>query len=305
LRSVPGFDLVLRKLFGLIGERSIRLIYLGSAVRVGPNQFRALYQAYEECLEVFDISDRPELYVSQTPFVNAGAIGVDRPFIVLNSATLTLLEPEEMRVILGHEIGHILSGHALYKTMLQLLVRLSLLAVTVPVASWTLMAVIAALKEWDRKSELSADRAGLLVSQDPGVSYRVQMKLAGGPHIDEMNLDEFLRQADEYEAGGDVLDSVFKLLNIVAQSHPFPVLRVAELKRWVDRGDYARVLSGDYPRRTEDPQVSILEELRSSARSYREQYDESRDPLSRFFKDLGGSVSAAGEKVWNRFSRRE
>ena len=35
------------------------------------------------------------------PFVNAGAFGMDKPFIVINSAALTLLDEDEQRVLLG------------------------------------------------------------------------------------------------------------------------------------------------------------------------------------------------------------
>jgi hypothetical protein len=37
--------------------------------------------------------------------VNAGAIGVDRPFIVLNSGTLALLNEAEVQFVVGHELG--------------------------------------------------------------------------------------------------------------------------------------------------------------------------------------------------------
>src|SRR4029453_16619151 len=49
-----------------------------------------------------------------------------------------------------------------------------------PVGSVVLMGIVAALREWWRKAELSADRAGLLACQDPAASLRLSMKLAGG-----------------------------------------------------------------------------------------------------------------------------
>lgn len=303
LRAVPGFDLVLRKLLGLVGEKSLRLVYLGSAVRVTERQFKDVHRIYQECCDVLDVHEVPELFVSQTPFVNAGAVGFDRPFITLNSGTLAILDRDELRVVLGHELGHVLSGHVLYKTMLGVLMRISLATMGIPVATWTLFAIIAALKEWDRKSELSSDRAGLLVAQSPTTCMRLQMKMAGGGKIDEMELEEFLLQAQEYEAGGDLLDSVFKLLNIMGQSHPFPVLRLAELKTWVDKGEYDEILRGRYPLRTDDARASVLEELKASTASYKEKAEESKDPLVSFFRDLGGSVSTASERLWERFKK--
>src|SRR5256886_796318 len=115
LRSVPGFDEVVKKIYGFVGERGVRLLFQADAVRVGPTQFPRLNALYTDVLTSLDWADRPELFVSQTPFVNAGAFGMDKPFIVINSGALRLLDDDEMRALLGHELGHVISGHALYQ----------------------------------------------------------------------------------------------------------------------------------------------------------------------------------------------
>src|SRR5256885_11994160 len=92
LRSVPGFDQVVRKIVGFFGERGIRLLFQANAVRVGPNQFPVLHTLLTEVSTTMDWPDQPELYVSQTPLVNAGAVGVDHPFIVLNSGAVASLD---------------------------------------------------------------------------------------------------------------------------------------------------------------------------------------------------------------------
>jgi len=297
LRKVPGFDLVLRKLFGAVGERALRLIHLASAARVGPDQFPQLWEDYLEACEILDLAEPPELYVTQTPFVNAGAVGVDHPFVVINSAMLSLLSRDEVRCILGHELGHCMSGHALYKTMLRLLIRLTILALQVPVGGIALYSIIAALMEWDRKSELSADRAGLLVCQDPSVAYAVQMKLAGGGMTEQMDVDAFVRQADEYEGHGNLLDGVMKVVNLLGRTHPFPALRIRELRRWVDSGEYEAVLGGDYQRRDAEDEASLYQEVLRSAASYREGVEDSSDPLMVAFRRMGEGLGQAGRSV--------
>lgn len=298
LRRVPGFDLVLRKLIGFIGERSLRFLYMASAVRVNEGQFPRVCAIYDECLEILDIETRPELYVAQTPIVNAGAVGVDKPFIVLNSGTIELFDDDELRLVIGHELGHIMSDHSLYKTMLGILLRMSLLRVGVPLTALALFGIIVALKEWDRKSELSGDRAGLLCLQDPRKAYQVHMRMAGGSKVDRMSIDEFIKQAEDYEAAGDVVDGVFKIMNLLRQSHPFHVIRLAQLKRWVDAGGYESVLGGDYPRRDADEEGSVYEEVADGAKSYRESYSKSKDPLMKFFQE----VSDAGSSVLGKVS---
>src|SRR6059036_1771254 len=125
LRSVPGFDEVVKKIVGFFGERGIRLLFQANAVRVGPTQFPRLNALYTDVLTSLDWPSRPELFVSQTPFVNAGAFGMDQPFIVINSGALRLLDDDEMRALLGHELGHVMSGHALYRTILILILNVS------------------------------------------------------------------------------------------------------------------------------------------------------------------------------------
>ena len=291
LRRLPGFDTVLRKLLGTIGDRSLRYAFLASAVRVDEQQFPAIHASFLEACSVLDVDPVPELYVAQTPIVNAGAVGVDKPFIVINSGTVALMAPEELQFILGHELGHVLSGHVLYKTMIRLLLRMTTLALAIPLGGVALYGITTALLEWDRKSELSADRAGLLVVQNPDLALRVNMKLAGGGSIDNMDIDAFVAQAEEYRSSGNVMDGVVKLLNLIGRTHPFPVLRLAELKKWVDSGDYEKVLSGDYPKREGDDTTSVYGELKASSESYKEDFGSSSDPLVGFVRSLGEGVS--------------
>ena len=77
---MPGVDEVIRKVLAMLGgERGIRLLFQGNAVRVGPTQFPRLWHLHTEVATTFDWPDVPELYVSQTPFFNAGAYGHRHP----------------------------------------------------------------------------------------------------------------------------------------------------------------------------------------------------------------------------------
>lgn len=76
---------------------------------------------------------------------------------------------------------------------------------------------------------MSADRAALLTVQEVDTYVRLLMKTAGGNNVSQMDLGEFIKQAEEYNADGSVLDTVYKFLNILSVSHPFPVTRVLEL----------------------------------------------------------------------------
>jgi Zn-dependent protease with chaperone function len=159
LRAVPGVDEVIRRVLALLGgERGVRLLFQGNSVRVGSTQFPKLWHLHNEACTTFDWAVVPELYVSQTPFFNAGAYGIDKPFIVIHSAAIELLDDDELRVLLAHELGHVISGHALYRTIAAILALLSLGALPT-LAGLAVLPVRLAFLEWSRKSELSSDRA--------------------------------------------------------------------------------------------------------------------------------------------------
>ena len=79
---------------------------------------RAVNRLLGEVGRVLDVDELPEVFVVNNPITNAMTIGMDKPIIVLNSALFDLLDEEEMRFVIAHELGHALSGHAVYRTLL-------------------------------------------------------------------------------------------------------------------------------------------------------------------------------------------
>jgi Zn-dependent protease with chaperone function len=293
LRAIPGFDEVVRKIYGFFGERGVRLLFQANAVRVGPRQFPRLNAAFTDCCATMDWEPRPDLFVSQTPMVNAGAFGMDKPFIVLNSGALNLLDEEELHTILGHELGHVMSGHALYRTILFILLEFGFRNLPF-LAGIALLPIQLALLEWYRKSEISSDRAGLLASQDPVASMRMFLKLAGGGNMSEMDLDAFMTQAKEYEEGGDAVDMIYKVINTLGYTHPFHTLRAAELQRWVSGGEYDRILRGEYPRRgANDDRQPIASDIGEAGKYYADQAKGAVDSVAEVAKKARDAFTSA------------
>lgn len=291
LRRVPGFDEAVKRILGFFGERGIRLLFQANAVRCGPRQFPKLHGMLEEACSTMDWPDQPDLYVTQTPLVNAGAVGFEHPFIVLNSGAVGILDDDELRVLIGHELGHVMSGHATYRTITILLLELGFQNLPF-LAGIALLPIKLALLEWYRKSELSADRAGLLSSQDMQASQRLFLKLAGGGDMTQMDLDAFLEQAREYEQSGGPLDAIYKILNTLGASHPFNTLRAAELQRWVDAGHYEKIIGGEYPRRGETGQD----------RSYADDVGDAATHYAKEAREVASDVLDAAKRAANAFA---
>ncbi len=297
LRRLPMFDKVLRALFGFFGEKPVRLAFQANAVRVSPSQFPRIWDLYCEVCETLDAPKRYPLFLSQNPVVNAGAYGMDKPFIILNSGTIRLLNDRQVAFVLGHELGHVMSDHVLYRTMTELLLALAKLGF--PIVGLAARVVLVGLLEWQRKSELSADRAGLLAIQEPDEALEAMLSMAGGGEGDETSLPEFVRQAEEYRESGDVADQVFKVLNLIGQTHPFWVLRVSELRAWIETGAYDRVLRGEY-RRRDEPDPEYVRDLREAAAAYR---SGATDFAKDIFQQMTGAAKRAGEGFMDSFRK--
>jgi Zn-dependent protease with chaperone function len=302
LRAIPGFDDVVRKIVAFLGgERGIRLLFQGNAVRCGPQQYPIVYAIHVEVAATFDWPTVPELYVTQTPIFNAGAYGVDDPFIVVHSAALELLNDEETRVLLAHEMGHVVSGHSLYRTIAEILLMVSLGSLPF-LAGIALLPIRLAVLEWSRKAELSSDRAGLLGSQNMIASQQLFMKMAGAYRgaleSGQMAVDPFINQASEYLATNEGLDFVYKLVNTLALTHPMHTVRAAELQKWIASGDYERILRGEYVRRgTEAKQRSVRSDFAEAKDFYAGEFREARAKMTEAAKKAAEAAREAFRKA--------
>ena len=295
MRALPGFDTVVRQIAGFFGETGVRQLFLANAVRVGPNQRPKLDALYTEVLTTLDWPTRPQLYVTQTPLVNAAAYGFKDPFIVLNSGAIELLDREEQRGILAHELGHIMSGHVTYSTIAIIIMTVGLRSLPF-LAGLALLPFELALLEWFRKAELSADRAGLLGVQDPRVAYGKFLKLSGGAaHGDTIDIDAFMAQAAEYQTEGTLAEKIWRVLNTAFRDHPFGTVRAAELQRWVASGAYQAIVDGTYARRG-DPKPPIQDDFAAASGYYG---DKAKDVMD----EVAGAVNRARDAFSQAFRR--
>ena len=178
LKSIPMLDMVVRKLIELGYERALRQQFLAASVRLGEDQLPETWADWNAVCARLDLPERYDLYLTQFPITNAAAIGAGTPMVVVNSRTLDILDQLEVRTVLGHEAGHILSDHVLYRTALIILLSLSGVGRLPIFAGLPLLGVRLALLEWYRAAELSCDRAATLVTRDPLVTCRTMLVLA-------------------------------------------------------------------------------------------------------------------------------
>lgn len=250
VKAIPFVDKVFKRFLELGLERIMRIQLMGQSIHVTPRQCGKIYQLFKEAIDILDMQE-PDLFIASSPIINAFTFGADRPFIVINSALVDLLDEDELLAILAHELGHIKAGHALYRSIAYALTGLA--AKFLGLGGLPSLGLTASLFDWTRKSELTADRAALLVVQDIEVCLRLKMKLAGGSRTiyEQTNHEEFLQQAEVYEElDYSTLNKVYKLLQELWLTHPVPVFRAKEIYAWSKTRQFNEIMAGNYP--TED-----------------------------------------------------
>jgi Zn-dependent protease with chaperone function len=289
LQQIPMMDTVVRKLIEVF-ERSVQQQLLAGAVRLGEDQLSEIWASHRAALSRLDITEVPDLYMFQMPLTNAMAIGSKKPMVVLNSGTVSLMDEHEIRTVLGHEAGHILSDHTLYRTALWILMMLGTPALMrLPFfTGLPLLAVKLALLEWFRAAELSCDRAATLVNRSPMTTCQTLMVMSGGAASRKLSLDAFVSQANEYVDWEPGWDKLMRFGRELTLTHPYPVRRVSELMKWVRSGEYDRVMAGEYVRR--GTRADAREEAGDAAQYYGEKF-------RGIFKEASDGASKAGEKA--------
>ncbi len=286
LKAVPMLDTVVRKLIEWRFERALRQFYLGNSVKVGEQQLPELWASHLSVCRILDMPEVYDLYVASNVLGGAQAVGSGKPMVVIDSTLLQMLGPGEQRVVVAHELGHILSDHVVYMTALNILVSAG--AALPLFLGLPFRAVRAVLLEWYRAAELSCDRASTLAVRDPRIVCRTLMVTAGGMPADQLDLDAFLAQAMEYESWDDPTDRVRRFFNEIGQTHSYAVRRVSEVMKWVQSGEYDRIARGEY--RTRDEQADVREEAGDAMEFYAERF-------RTIFREAGENLSNIGSQV--------
>lgn len=301
LGSIPGLDTVVRKLIELGYERALRASYLGSAVRLSEGQLPDVWRQHNIAYATLDMPEVPPLYLTQYPSPNAMAIGAANPIVVLQSELLDLLDAAQQRAVLAHEAAHLLSDHQLYRTALLILLRMTQTAkIPLPLAP-----VRAALLEWSRASELTCDRAAALVVRDPLTVCRTLMVITAGTAAADLDLDAFMRQGVEYAEPASGLQKITRLFIDLGVTHALPVKRIHELMKWVQSGEYDRIVGGEYRKR--DEPVSARAESGEAAGHYSERvkdaFADAQRTADRAMSDASGALDKGSQQLTDWLKR--
>lgn len=193
---------------------------LKRALRLTPAMAPKIFKSVDRCREKIGFKPDIHVYVAQDPHMNAycyppqhGAV-----HILVTSSLLEKLNEDELTFVMGHEIGHYLyKHHELHPQYVlhQLGTSLS------PAESIKLFA-------WQRNSELSADRIGLIACGSYESACLANFKISSGVTSDALlfSLEGYVKQYEDME--NDIASGTATLEDLYS-SHPINPIRVIAL----------------------------------------------------------------------------
>jgi Zn-dependent protease with chaperone function len=143
-----------------------QLQYLGNAIRVHSKQYPDIYDTFRTNAEKLGIN-RASLYIIQDPYLQAYTLGITSCTVVLTSALVEQLNQKELNFVIGHELGHYKAGHTKISTLL------------VPIGSNNFLSNLI-FGFWNRKTEYSCDRCGLIATKDVDSAISALIKISIG-----------------------------------------------------------------------------------------------------------------------------
>lgn len=189
---------------------------LSTAVRITPELFPQLYTSLSGVNKAIGLEREIESFVVADPNMQAYCCshqsqGETTFTIILSSGLIEKLTPEELRFVIGHEVGHFLCEHWRYPS-----------EETFETPGEKLAAL-----QLHRCAEISADRIGLLAADSIEAACSAMIKTAAGlgaPHL-RPDISSMLSQFRELSGKRGHSDSIWA-------THPIIPLRIRALLRF-------------------------------------------------------------------------
>ncbi|MBL0940862.1 MAG: M48 family metallopeptidase [Gemmatimonadaceae bacterium] len=179
LRSLGPLTMAARAVSERVGRPWFEASVNG--LRLGEQQLPDIFALAIRAARTLALPYMPEIYISGEQMWDANTLGTDtNAFIVLGSVLINFKE-DELLFVLGREMGRVRAGHALWRTVTQLLTGRTrhrsilgdgVLRLINP-AKLAESALDAPLMAWSRHSEITADHAGMLCVPNVDIARRV------------------------------------------------------------------------------------------------------------------------------------
>ncbi len=243
LKAVPLFPEFVKAFIKAFPEHYFHGTSMAQKLRLRPEQLPEIYNFLPPICDALGIAE-PDFYLEMSPYPNAYTLGDTKILISVTSGLVEYLDKEEFQAVLAHECGHIACRHVLYHTMAKMIVEFGS-RIFGPLAV-AYKPVILALLYWQRRSELSADRASAVFMKNSQPVVDTMIRLAGGPKsvTGEVNIDLYIKQADAYDklVEESLWNRALQGLAVMNADHPFLAVRTREIVKWCGSDHFQRII---------------------------------------------------------------
>ena len=226
-----GVFILLMFILSAVLTRSHHQSLIRDALPLNPVKMPKLAAEVEEC--ALKLQPGPvDVFIARKNQMNAYTFGISDPkVLVIYSPMLQVMHPDELKFIIGHEMGHVALGHTWLNTILG-----GMAGIPAPFGAAVLL--YAAFRWWNRMCEYSSDRAGLLACGDLNTAISAMVKLVAPNVRSQVDFDKALAMIDAQD------DSMSNRLAEVFQTHPMLIRRINKLRDYSQTQEYQYLQAG-------------------------------------------------------------
>ncbi len=216
-------------------ENWLRAAMEGHNLKVTAALVPGVHALCEEVQEALRFAEPVEFYIRSASDLNCSAVPRaedDQPhLVIINSGLLERFTEPELRFVLGHELGHLISRNSELRRIINFVF---------PVDEGVPLVIRDKIEVWGKLSEMSADRFGYIASPDLDVCLAVFFKLASGVDTQTIRFDPraYMTEMDR------VLEVFRTEMSPVGVSHPINPIRLKALERFAASKLYKDVAAG-------------------------------------------------------------
>lgn len=201
-------------------EHELKSAMEGHSFKVEKRLMGHLYDLLYGVKEKLGFKDDVDFYITGNSTVNAWTIAAKNegePHIVnINSALLNLMTDDELRFVVGHELGHLINKNT---------ELLRLICFVFPQQSVPPLMLQYKIRLWEQLSELTADRYGYMAVEDLNCCLSAFFKMTSGLDVSKINM-----QMDVYlEENLKHLEYFLNDKGLSRDTHPVNPIRVQAL----------------------------------------------------------------------------
>lgn len=239
VNAIPGFDSISKFIIENSVEAYFNILLKGSAIQLTEKNSPYVLNVFKEVAEILDYKQElPAIYITRGFNFSNKIQGYKHPIVILDSNCVEQLDENQLKFIAGRCLGGIIAGHNKFEFFAWMINSIG--SAVLPIISSVATLPIG---QWQRKSQLTRDRSGLLACQNFESAIQVLMLTSGIPYGTEKEIDcyEYLNQAVAFQKIKG-LEKLGRVTMTLGNNDAWLVDRASELFHWYDLGGYDTII---------------------------------------------------------------